>query len=33
VRLAMTGGIIQAMHVAALVAGLNAAGRLKGVLD
>lgn len=33
VRLAMTGGIVQAMHVAALLAGLNAAGRLKGVLS
>lgn len=32
VRLAMTGGIQQAMHVAALLAGLNAAGRLKAVL-
>jgi 8-oxo-dGTP pyrophosphatase MutT (NUDIX family) len=32
VRLAISGGIVQAMHVAALLAGLNAAGRLKGAL-
>lgn len=32
VQLALTGGIQQAMHVAALFAGLNAAGRLKAAL-
>lgn len=32
VRLALSGAIIQAMHVAALLAGLNAAGRLKAAL-
>lgn len=32
VRLAMGGGMIQAMHVGLMMIGLNAAGRLKGAI-
>ena len=32
VRLALSGGMIQAMHVGLMMIGLNAAGRLKGAL-